>query len=140
MSGFIAIELAAFGLLMLSSALLWQGQGLLARAEQMLLELAVQQHEWVRHQQSQAQLDQLQEQAEATVEHTTRLVQTVHHGIAAIPFEVLEAIPATRDTSRLVRAVHDLTADSVYGSISAVNKGLGHGLRRLRRSNPDADE
>lgn len=140
MYGFIAIELLALGLLIFSGLVFWRCQHQLACDERLLLELAIQQHEWVRHQQSQAQLDQLQDRAEATVEQTTRLVQTVHHGIATIPFEVLEAIPATRDTSRLVRTVHDLTADGVYGSISAVNKGLGQGLRRLRRSKPDADE
>lgn len=67
--------------------------------------------------------------AEGTVEGSTRLVQGVHHGIAAIPFTILEAIPATRDPAKVVRKTHDFIADGVYGAISGANKFLGRVLR-----------
>lgn len=103
----------------------------LEQTEQQVMSAAVLQHEWALQQRSQQQLLAMQGTAEAGIEGTTRVVQRIHQGIAAIPFEVLEAIPATRDTARLVRGVHDLTSAGVYGSISAVNKGVGRGLRRL---------
>lgn len=68
--------------------------------------------------------------AETAFDGTTRTVQDIHRGIAKIPFSVLEANPATRDTSRIVREIHDLTADSVYGSIRGINRLIGSGLRR----------
>ncbi len=76
------------------------------------------------------QLLRAQESAEALVHGSTTIVRGVHHGIAAIPFSILEAIPATRDTTRIVRGVHDLTADTVYGAISAINRVLGREFRR----------
>lgn len=128
-------------LLLLGSlgAQLYRMRRRLDRAEQQILSVAVLQHEWVLQQRSQQQLMALQGSAEAGIEGTTRVVQRVHQGIAAIPFEVLEAIPATRDTARLVRGVHDLTSAGVYGSISAVNKGVGRGLRRLARDKSERD-
>ena len=76
------------------------------------------------------QLVRMQGATEATIEGTTRLVHAIHRGVAGIPFGVLEAIPATRDSARLVRGVHDLTAAGVYETIAAVNRGVGRGLRR----------
>lgn len=63
--------------------------------------------------------------AGASVEGVTTVVQTAHRGIAAIPFGILEAIPATRDASRVVRATHDAISGVVYGSIKGVNRGIG---------------
>ena len=51
-------------------------------------------------------------------------VRAVHRSIAAIPFGILESIPVTRDTTRVVRRVHDLISDGVYGGITATNKAL----------------
>lgn len=75
-------------------------------------------------------LSQVQKLAEGGVSVTTDTVRGIHHGIASIPFGILEAIPATRDTTRVVRAIHDQTADTVYGAINLVNRVLGKGLRR----------
>jgi hypothetical protein len=75
-------------------------------------------------------LAQVQRLAEGGVALGTQTVREIHKGIASIPFGILEAIPATRDSSRLVRALHDQTADVVYGSIGLVNRVLGRGLRR----------
>jgi hypothetical protein len=66
-------------------------------------------------------------------------VRGIHKGIAAIPFNILEAIPVTRDTGRLVRAVHDQTAEAIYGSIKLVNRVIGRNLRRgLGDEQPEA--
>jgi hypothetical protein len=69
--------------------------------------------------------------AEGAVEGGTRTVQVLHYGIAAIPFTIFELIPPTRDATRLVRKTHHFIADGVYGSISAVNRGVGAVLRQL---------
>lgn len=66
---------------------------------------------------------------EGTVDETSRTVEDIHRGIASVPFEVLDRIPATRDTARIVREVHDLTSGTVYGSIRGINRLLGSGLR-----------
>ena len=66
---------------------------------------------------------------EGAVDETTRTVEGIHRGIASVPFEVLDRIPATRDTSRIVREVHDLTSSTVYGGIRGINRLLGSGLR-----------
>ena len=50
---------------------------------------------------------EIQQAAEMGVHLGTNTVRAVHMGIAAIPFGILEVIPATRHTSRLVRTVHD---------------------------------
>lgn len=82
------------------------------------------------------QLRQAQEISESAVSLGTGVVRGMHRGIAAIPFGILEAIPATRDTTRLVRKTHDRIADAVYGSIGAVNRGVGAKLREGLRSAP----
>ncbi|HKY89710.1 MAG TPA: hypothetical protein VJM11_01670 [Nevskiaceae bacterium] len=90
-----------------------------------------------RLQRAEAQLGQVQRFAEAAVSGGTQTVRTVHHGIASIPFGIFEAIPATRDTTRVVRKTHDLISDTVYGTIGAVNKGIGS-LLRAGLTPPDA--
>ncbi len=75
-------------------------------------------------------LAQWQEVTESTIDGGAQAVRAMHQGIAAIPFGILEAIPATRDTSRVVRSVHDFTADNVYAAIAAVNRLAGSGSRR----------
>ena len=107
-------------------------RGLLFRAE-------VIQSEAVRLQRAERQLADAQRLAETVVAGGTRTVRVIHQGIAAIPFGILEAIPVTRDTTRLVRATHDLIAGAVYGGIGMVNRGVGVGLRAgLRSGLPDS--
>lgn len=89
------------------------------------------------------QLTDAQRLSEVAVSGGTFTVRAIHKGIAAIPFGVLEAIPATRDTTRIVRASHDLISDAVYGTIDAVNRGIGAGLRAGLKAGvkkPDATE
>ena len=82
-----------------------------------------------RLQRAEMQLAQVQRISEAMVSGGTQTVRAIHRGIAAIPFGILESIPVTRDTTRIVRASHDLISDAVYGTIGAVNRGVGATLR-----------
>lgn len=80
-----------------------------------------------------ATLENLRE-AQATAEQViatgSSVVREVHRGIAAIPFDILDSIPATRDSSKLVRGVHDSIADGVYGALSGINKAVGREIRK----------
>jgi hypothetical protein len=67
--------------------------------------------------------------AENVVAGGTSTVRAVHKGIAGIPFGILESIPVTRDTTRIVRKIHDAISDGVYGGISATNKALHQAAR-----------
>lgn len=106
--------------------------GLLFRAE-------VLQSEAVRLHRVEQQFADAQRLGEVVVSGGTQTVRAIHRGIAAIPFGILEAIPATRDATRIVRASHDLISDAVYGGVDAVNRGVGRGLRAgLRAGVPPA--
>lgn len=84
--------------------------------------------------------------AENVVEGGTSTVRAVHKGIAGIPFGILESIPVTRDTTRIVRKIHDAISDGVYGGISATNKALHQAARnaaarpRMPREGDATDE
>ncbi|MBJ8339831.1 hypothetical protein JGU71_13125 [Antrihabitans sp. YC3-6] len=65
----------------------------------------------------------------AAVQLGTGIVQASHQAIASIPFEILNAIPATRDTSRIVRSIHDETAGGIYKAIFGANRALGNAFR-----------
>lgn len=77
-----------------------------------------------------------QQLTEATIDTGTATVRAVHLGIAAIPFGILEAIPATRDASKVVRRTHDLISEAVYGSIRGVNKVVGEVARSAVKPPP----
>ncbi len=88
-----------------------------------------------------AQLAAGQVIAENVVEGGTSTVRAVHKGIASIPFGILESIPVTRDTTRIVRRIHDAISDGVYGGISATNKALHQAARNaVNPPAPNADE
>lgn len=82
-----------------------------------------------------ARLSEVQQFAEGAVAGGTGVVRAVHHGIAAIPFTILENIPVTRDTTKLVHGIHDLTADTVYGAITTINRVLGGQMRDALKTN-----
>jgi hypothetical protein len=90
---------------------------------------------------AESQLDtlrQVQRGAEQTVHLGAETVRAVHLGIARIPFGILEAIPATRPVSRLVRGVHDGISNVVYDTITGANRAIGSTLRQgLPRQPPD---
>ncbi len=78
----------------------------------------------------QAQLLETQVQLEKTIDITTSTVRSLHIGIAAIPFGILEAIPVTRQTTVVVRRTHDLISHMVYSSISIATKTTGKVIRK----------
>lgn len=94
-----------------------------------LMRVAAQLNELQRLQVQIERLTAIQKTTEAVVDGGTAVVRAVHKGIAEIPFSILESIPATRDTTKMVRGIHDLTSDVVYGSISVINKAVGGTLR-----------
>lgn len=73
----------------------------------------------------QQQAKGVQQIAETVIDAGTSAVQAVHLGIAGIPFGILEAVPATRDATRVVRQTHDVIANAVYGSIKGANRFAG---------------
>jgi len=87
-----------------------------------------------RLQHRQSQLAEVQRLAEFTIDTGADVVRAVHESIAAIPFDVLDAVPATRDVSRVVRRTHNLISDAVYGSIKGVNKVLGGATRTVLKA------
>lgn len=94
----------------------------LRRSSALLIEL----RRRIEHQQRLVEMQQLTETA---VDIGTRAVREIHFGIAGIPFGILEAVQATRDTTRVVRQTHDVIANAVYGTIRGVNKLTGHATR-----------
>jgi hypothetical protein len=111
-------------------AIAWQQRSLRQQCESHLLHVSNHQAELVLFIENQRQLLEAQEILEDTIDITTATVRSIHKGIAAIPFGILEAIPVTRDTTRVVRGTHDLISDVVYGSISFANKTSGKVIRK----------
>ncbi|HWY24196.1 MAG TPA: hypothetical protein VNX47_04715 [Nevskia sp.] len=87
-------------------------------------------------------LRDIQQAAEMGVALGAQTARSIHMGIAAIPFGILDAIPVTRHPSRLVRTVHDQISGVVYDSISGGNQLLGSALRLGlgQRDKPADDE
>lgn len=118
----LATALAGIGCAVLSRDIAQFGK-VLRRREAQLAEAR-------RLDQAQRDLAAAQNLAETAIAGGTELVRTVHKSIADIPFAILESISVTRDTTRVVRRTHDLIADAAYGTVGAVNKGVGMLLRR----------
>lgn len=78
-------------------------------------------------------LREVQQVSESLVDEGTSVVRNIHREIASIPFEILESIPSTRDTTRVVRGVHDVTSNGIYAGISAANRLLGRRMRKGMR-------
>lgn len=91
---------------------------------------AVHQRELAQLLDSHEQLADLQGTTEEIINTGTSTIRSIHKEIANIPFEILETLPVTRDTSRVVKGVHDLTSDGVYASITSINKLVGKRLRK----------
>lgn len=77
-----------------------------------------------------AALEGAQQTTEHLLETGQAVVREVHKGIAAIPFDILEAIPGAGPPVRVLRGVHDRVTDSVYGALSGMNKAVGRELRK----------
>lgn len=114
----------------------------LSELDRLQFRLGNQAKECLRLAQSEQQLTDLQQLAETSIDGSTAAVRTVHKEIADVSFDALEKIGATRDTAKLVRGLHDLTADSVYSSISQANKLFGLGARkglRIKKNKTNKD-
>lgn len=79
--------------------------------------------------QNRDQIAEWQEISEKSLDEGTATVRAIHHAIAAIPFTILESIPVTRDTTRVVHGVHDVASNGIYAGISLANRALGKQLR-----------
>ena len=124
----------------IAAALLEQGNAVRAAALRAALHrLATTQADQLLMQSRLESLRQFQDAAEKTVDLGATGVRAVHQGIASIPFGILEAIPATRDSARIVRLAHDQISNAVYGGISGANRLIGSALRQgLREAAPPA--
>ena len=111
-------------------AIAWQQHGLRKQCESHLLHVSSRQTDLDLLIENQLQLLDTQEKIEDTIDIATTTVRTVHKGIAAIPFGILEAIPTTRHTTKAVRITHDLISDVVYSSIKIANKTSGKIIRQ----------
>jgi hypothetical protein len=66
------------------------------------------------------------------------ITRVSHRAIAAIPFGILRAIPATRERSRRIQAAHDERAARVYESIETMSSRIADGVRRRLIGEADA--
>jgi hypothetical protein len=70
------------------------------------------------------------ESTTALVTVPTAITRLSHDAIAAIPFTVLENIPATAETSKVVREIHDEISHAVYDAITGTTRGIAGLIRR----------
>ena len=130
--GVSVLMIVSVGLLIATGVLAW-------RATRLQRQQAHCVTQWQRQRQAQAEakreaealglLADMAQLAEATVKGGTLTVASVHESIAAIPFEVLQAIPATRYVATEARAAHHQVSSLVYGLVLAANQLVGKGLR-----------
>ena len=52
------------------------------------------------------------------------ITRATHQSIAAIPFGILEQIPATAESAKAVREIHDDISRTVYQAISGTTRGI----------------
>lgn len=86
------------------------------------------------------QLADWQEVSESAMDESTLVVRDIHQAIASIPFGILEAIPVTRDTTRVVHAIHDVTAAGIYAGVGFANRLLGRRLRQALETRPESEQ
>lgn len=112
-----------------AAVLLWRQAGCMRRVSLQLQADAAVLVELRHREEVHRQMEDAQWVTERLVDVGTDTVREVHMGISRATFGVLAAIPATRDTARVVRHTHDLISDSVYGSIRTVNRVTGRFTR-----------
>lgn len=126
----LTLAMASLLISVCTLSIIWQQQNLHEQCKSHLLHVSSCQKERELLIKQQAQLLETQEILEDTFDITTSSVRTLHKGIAAIPFGILEAIPITRHTTIVVRRTHDLISDVVYSSISIATKTTGKVIRK----------
>lgn len=122
--------IANLAILVWVARLVWQQRGFRLVSEDHLRRVAYRQADLVIFAESHQQLLEAQEILESSIHGTTATVRALHLGIASIPFGILEAIPVTRDTTKVVRGTHNLISDVVYSGISVANKAGGNIIRK----------
>ena len=76
---------------------------------------------------------QEQVRIEQMLEVTTTSVEDMHRAISDVSFDILEAIPRTREAGKRMRNVHDTYAGNLYGGVRVLSKGLGVLRERSKR-------
>jgi hypothetical protein len=79
--------------------------------------------------QSREDLADVAEGGSAALTLPAEITRATHQGIAAIPFGILEQIPATAQQTKVVREIHDEISRGVYQAISGTTRGIA-GLMR----------
>lgn len=74
--------------------------------------------------------------AEKAVEAGSIGVETVHKAVAGLTFGILEAIPATRASSAVVREVHNMAAAGSYDAVRKLNREVGKVLKEVMSAPP----
>jgi len=90
-----------------------------------------------------AALDRLktgQQLAEQAIGTGTQIARDMHLGIANIPFSILENIPPTAPTARVVRKLHDSISRDIYAALSGLNQNVGKRLRGDGKGGPAAPD
>lgn len=121
----LLISLSNLAVIVWIARIAWQQRSLRLASETSLRYTAYRQADLVLFAEGHQQLLEAQEFLESSIHGTTATVRAIHLGIAAIPFGILEAIPVTRDTTKVVRGTHNLISDAVYSSISVANRAGG---------------
>lgn len=120
-----ALALLCGGLL-LAVAWLWQQRlrqrALLRDVAESHRAIALRAREIVHIQHRRKQARDTARTARDAVSVSTTATQSVHKGIAGVVFAALDAFPAVREGSRVVREIHDTTADGVYDMIRLVDQ------------------
>jgi hypothetical protein len=60
----------------------------------------------------------------AALTRPAEITRATHQGIAAIPFGILEQIPAAAERTKAVREIHDEISQGVYQAISGTTRGI----------------
>ena len=85
-----------------------------SEVDRALYRALIRQAERKRYEEGLKRLASAPQAAELVVDVGANTVQTVHQAIANVPFTVLEAIPVTRDVTKIVRFAHDAISGAVY--------------------------
>jgi DNA-binding Xre family transcriptional regulator len=126
----LILAIASLLISLVTLAIAWQQHNLSQQCKSHLLHISSHHKERELLIKQQWQLLETQEKLEDTIGITTSAVRTIHKGIAAIPFGILEAIPVTRHVTLVVRGTHDLISDVVYSSIGIATKTTGKVIRK----------
>jgi len=87
----------------------------------------------------QAALLEQQQIVEKSVDTGASSAEVVHKAVAGVTFGILDAIPATKGVSRLVRGLHNGIADTIYDTVRTSNKEIGGLAKELLKLKGDLD-